>query len=524
MRQTWPAALQSPISRRRILGGAAAVPLLGLTGSAFAASSRPIRVRVDDDIQILDPCYQAGGAEEIVNRGVLVTLTRFLPGKSSWVPYAAETIAQTGPRSIAFRLRDDLFWNNGYGQVTAEDVKFSFERVADPKQNSPWQYAWSSLDHIEVTDRLSGIFHFKREDVTIWGGALPAWAGHVVCKRAVLDAGGRYAAHVPAACGPYIIGEWDPKRRVRLVPNPAWKGPPPPAPKIDLIVVQDAGAAELALEAGELDITKIQVMSVPRYQKKRPPGSMLIRPPGSSFTWLGQNVEHPKLTDIRVRRAIQYAVDVDAILYAAYGGAIQRATGFIPPWVLGARKRNIVAKRDLAKSRWLLKEAGKAEGLKLTLSTINTSFWMTMAEIIQDNLRDVGIDLEILDYDPGVFWSLGVASPDEAWRKIELKLMTIPGGPDPSEYTIWFTSQQIGQYNWERIRDPIVDRLNNEAMGETDPVRRAAMYREIQDRLEESGAFLYIANDAKPYLAAKGFTAGFAGDDGLTPDLIAPTD
>jgi peptide/nickel transport system substrate-binding protein len=504
------------LSRRMVLAGLAASPLLS---TVSAAPLRAARVRINDDVQVLDPAFQAGGAEEVVNRAVLVTLTRFKAG-GGWEPYAAQEIHALNARAIAFTLRPDLFWNNGFGPVTSEDVQFSFERIADPKQNSPWNYVWSALDRVEVTGARTGVIHLKRDYTPTWLSALPSWAGHIVCKRAVLAMGGRYAARVPASCGPYIIGEWLPKRRIRLAPNPAWRGVPPPVANIDLVVVEDTGAAELAFEAGELDVTDIDMLSVARYRKRRPAGARLVQPHGSSFTWLGMNVENPKLRDIRVRRAIQYAVDVDAILYAAYGGALPRATGLIPPGILGARKHNLIAHRDPAKARALLRAAGCANGLSLTLTVINTSFWMTMAEIIQDNLRDVGITVEILDYDPSVFWSLGVASPDQRWRDIELKLMTIPGGQDPSEFTIWFTSQQIGQYNWERLSDPVIDRMNAEAVAISDPAKRAVLYRAVQDRLEESGAFLFIANDARPYLFARGYDLGFAGDDMMTPDLL----
>ncbi|HEY1838101.1 MAG TPA: ABC transporter substrate-binding protein [Rhizomicrobium sp.] len=503
-------------SRRAVLAGLAATPLVSFAG---AAALRPVRVRIDDDVQVLDPAFQAGGAEEVVNRAVLMTLTRLAPG-GGWKPYAAQEIRARDARTIAFTLRPDLFWSNGFGSLTAEDVKFSFERIADPHQNSPWYYVWSALDRVEVTGAQSGVIHLRRDYSPIWLSALPSWAGHIVCKRAVLAMGGRYAARVPACCGPYIIGEWLPKRRIRLAPNPAWRGAPPPVSNIDLVVVEDTGAAELAFEAGELDITDIDMLSVARYRKSRPPGARLVQPRGSGFTWLGMNVENPKLRDIRVRRAIQYAVDVNAILYAAYGGALPRATGLIPPGILGARTRNLIARRDPEKSRALLRAAGQAQGLSLTLTVINTSFWLTMAQIIQDNLRDVGIAVEILDYDPSVFWSLGVASPGQRGRDIELKLMTIPGGQDPSEFTIWFTSEQIGQYNWERLSDPVIDRMNAQAVAISDPTQRAALYRAIQDRLEESGAFLFIANDARPYLLAQGYDLGFAGDDMLRPDLI----
>src|SRR5262249_38626898 len=157
--------------------------------------------------------------------------------------------------------------------------------------------------------------------------------------------------------------------------------------------------------------------------KKSPPaGSKLINLPGPLYTWMGMNTQNPKLTDIRVRKAIQRAVDVDAVIAGAYGGDAPKAHGVIP---LG-----LVRHRDASKYSYnpdeakdLLKQAG-VSGLKLSLVALNAEAeQVAAAQVIQGNLADVGIEVKVVPTDSGPFWNLGLESKGEAWKTLELWIM-----------------------------------------------------------------------------------------------------
>jgi len=170
------------------LGAGLALPQTRLS---FAAEGDLLRIRSDSDITRLDPAFEIGNLEDITNRCVLISLVRLSDMRkgNTISPWGAETIEQTDPKTITFTLRPGLKWTGGFGAVTPEDVKYSFERIADPKNESPWKYQFEKLDTVEVKDERTGIIHLKEPFQPIWLASLPYYGGHIVCKAAVERAG-----------------------------------------------------------------------------------------------------------------------------------------------------------------------------------------------------------------------------------------------------------------------------------------------------------------------------------------------
>ena len=132
--------------------------------------------------------------------------------------------------------------------------------------------------------------------------------------------------------------EWTPKQRVVLKANPDWKGTPVAFPEVQFINIEDTKAAELAFEAGEVDDHRRAAGNrgtLSESRCRRAPSSPSV--PGPYFTWIGLNTQHEKLKDIRVRKAIQRAIDVKSILDAAYGGVASVAHGVVTDGVTGHR-------------------------------------------------------------------------------------------------------------------------------------------------------------------------------------------
>ena len=121
-------------------------------------------------------------------------------------------------------------------------------------------------------------------------------------------------------------------------------------------------------------------------------------------------MDKPPFDDLRVRRAVQLAVDVGVVLDAVYYGLAKRATGIVPQGILGYRGYNLYPERDVAEAKRLLAEAGFPNGFKTTLSCLSDTDKVTMAQVIQSNLADVGIDAEIAQFESGAFWTLGMES------------------------------------------------------------------------------------------------------------------
>lgn len=488
------------LSRRQALQGLSALGLSAAAPAAsFAAGNKTLRVRSYADLQVLDPLGWVSQPDIDITCCCLSKLVSHKPGTTwAWGLDAAQSIKQVDDTHIAFTLREGLKWSGGFGDVTAEDVKFSFERIADPAMKSAYADDWSALDHVEVTDSHSGVIVLKHYFAPLWTSTLPGSSGLIVCKKAVEALPGKkFTTTIPAVSGPYQVNSWVPKQKTVLTRNPTWAGPAPGFDTIEIYPIEDANTAEIGFEAGSLDFTWIGLDALSRLKKKTPPKTRLIERSSLAFTWLGMNVGHPNLKDIRVRQAIQRAVDVGAVLEAAYFGQAKRATGIIAEGLLGYRPKNLV-KHDPAAARRLLAEAGKASGLNVTLSCLNTSEYTAAAQVIQANLAEAGVQMAIKPYDSGTFWTLGNEKSGNSWKDIELLLMRFTMEPDPSWATVWFTPQQIGVWNWERWNSPEYARLNTEALVMTDTAKRGETYQHMQDLMEESGAFVFITNGATP--------------------------
>jgi len=501
------------IDRRHFLLGAAvgATALALRPGLSYAVEGDTLVVRGASDIEILDPAFQNGLLEEEIGRCLFLSLNRLDDVRDgvAWKPYAASELKQKSPTEIEFTLHDWLTWSGDFGPVTAEDVKYSFERVANPANASAWAYAFDAMDKVEVTGERSGIIHLKAPSAPFWVTTLPYYMGHIVCKKAVEAAGGKFTTEVPASAGPYVIEKWVPKQSLTLALNPAWKGEQPAFAKVRFQIVTDDESAALAYESGAIDYTKISLNTLATYKTKLPENTQLIQMDGNRIAWLSINVKNPKFADEKVRRDIQYALDVSQIMEGSYSGLASAATGVVPPALVGHRDQ-ILYPADAAKAQALLEEAG-VSGLTIELAAQNDKTSQLTCQIIQALLGAVGITVDIKNYDDGVYWTLGDKN-GETWKTLELVLMNFAGGVDPSENLTWFRPSQIGVYNWSQFDSPEFETLYQQGMAETDQDKRAAIYRKMQDLMEQSGGFVFITHETFAAVVREGLKPSIMAD------------
>ena len=493
-----------PIDRRRVLQGSAAFGALaglGLPRRTWSAEAGVLRGRTYSDWDTVDSAFSTGVTEEEIHGLIYNKLIGYTPGRKwGWQLEAAESIEQVDATHIKFTLKPGQGWSNGYGEITAQDVKFSFERVIDPAMESPLKPDWGPLERVDVTDQRSGVIVFKEPFQPVWSITLPYSSGNILCKKAVEEAGGRLGAEAPTVSGPYRIKEHRVKERTVLVPNPDYSGPKGAFEEIHILPIDDENTAQIAFEAGDLDFTRVSLSALESLKADPPEGSTIEEYPSLYYVWLGMNLDHPKLQDIRVRQAVQYAIDVPSIMEAAYFRAAEPSTGIIAPGLIGHREKGLVPpEANFEKARQLIKEAG-AEGITLTLEILNKATNVTAAQVIQATAAEAGINIEVNLNESGAFWTMGDESQGDRWKNIELILNRFSMTPDPYYATAWFTTEQVGVWNWERYSNEEFDKLHQAALGETDNAKRDAMYRKMQDLMEQSGAYRFITHEASPVI------------------------
>lgn len=498
---------QLTLSRRGFLASSTAFGALAIAGSlpttaqAQAQAERVLRLRMDGDIKILDPGYMIGGIEIEAQKQCLPFLAQYKRDGDTigWEPtYYVTKLEQRDPTHIDFELAEGLNWSGGHGPLKASDVKFSYERMKD----SEWGGYFEVLDHVEVTGERSGTIVLTKPFAPFFLVTLCHGPGAILCEKAVTEAGGRFTSQFPAVCGPYIFSN-SPGQVANFLPNPDWTGPKPAFDRVQAKIITQVKATELAYEAGELDCTQIDSDAVARYRAGAPANSELTKAGELNFMWLGMNTQHPKLVDVRVRRALQHAVDVDSIIAAAYSNVAAKSHGIVCPGLIGHRTATKFYTYDPGKARELLSEAG-VSGLKLTLRTLNTQQPMLVAQIIQANLAAIGVTLDVLPMDAGPFWEMGMESAGETWKDLELWTMRFGSVPDPYEASQWFVSSQVGNWNWERWTNPEYDTLVEQGIAESDPEKRNDIYLRLQDIMEETGAYVWLCHEPRYYVHRSG--------------------
>jgi len=487
---------------------------LGMPGAGWAVRGDVLHIRNYQDVSSLDPVSSISGAEAIIFGAIYQNLLQF-KSDGSWDTQldAAEWFEQRDPKHYDFRLKPGQMFSNGYGEMTADDVKFSFERMIDPAMQALNVPDMGPLSHVEVHDRYSGTFVLRSPYAAFRSVAVAGGSGVILSRQAVTSIGGRYTTNPPCGSGPYIFKSWQAQRKTILVRNSLWADGEAPFAEIHVYAMPDAKAAEMAYEAGQLDCARISIESVAPFKRDMPPDSSMLVLPSARNYWLGMNKEHPSLADIRIRRAIQYGIDVEAVVEAAWFGLAKVSTGPIPEGMTGHRPKALIPPRgNPVKARQLLAEAGVALPLRLRLDVNNAALELTAVQVMQWSLRKVGIEVEIYAQDSSTFLTIGREDLGDQWREVQLFMQSFTGMADPYYSLTWFTSRQVGLWNWERFRSPEFDQLNDRALATTDARQRSRMYQRMQDMMEESGCYRFVTNSVMPQIFRNTIKPAFRAD------------
>lgn len=458
---------------------------------------KELKVHLYEDMQNVDPAFYPSDADESIMADVYQGLVGWIPGTYEIQNLLAEeiTTSEDGTR-IDFKLREGVQFHHGYGEVTAEDVKYSYERMIDPELSAVYAGDWAALDHVEVTGTYTGTIIMKEPFAPLWNTTLPGTSGYILSKKAVEEKGLDGIATDPVGTGPYEFTEWVPNSYVKMTRFADYWGDQPEWATIYHQYIPSESAVDIALETGEIDFGRIAPTSVSRFEDN--PDFTVI--PVNSTDWevLYMNVQHPLLQDVRVRQAIRYAIDVDSINEAVYEGRYAPLCNMMTPQMLGYWEDAPCYKQDLERARQLLEEAG-VENLELRIAIQNTEAEKMVGEIIQANLDEIGINLIIDVQDDAAFVEEGFGP--EAVTKRQLVYLNWINYPDPSLTTMFFKCDQTEQWNWMYYCNPEFDALNDQAVLEMDPEARANLYIEMQKLVDESAGAVFVSNIVLYYVA-----------------------
>jgi peptide/nickel transport system substrate-binding protein len=456
---------------------------------ASAEEGKVLKIRLPGEPQNGDPAFWIG-SEEPIMLSVYEGLVSYKPGTWEVVNTLAESITPSEDGlSVEFKLKEGIQFHGGYGEVTAEDVKFSFERIAgltEPALDSPYKGDWVSLDHVEVTDMYSGKIVLKEPFAALWTTTLPQSSGFILSKKAVEELGEEYPSKI-IGTGPYELVEWVTNERYLLKRFEDYGGnnldyaEPVEWDEILFLPISEHAAAEIALETGEVDFGEIIGESIDQFEANDE--FVVHKRDTIDYRWVGMNVQHPNLADVNVRRAIRAAVDVPSIIEAVYDNKYSRTCSMIAPGQIGHWAEAPCYERDLEQAQAFLEEAGNPQ-LDLIMRFGPSEDDKAIGEIVQANLAEIGINVELEALDDAAMTDAHFG--ETGLKEAQLFVVGFITNPDPSWSTVWFLCEQVEVWNWMQWCSEEYDRLHYEALKELDPDKRAEMYLQMEKLWDEA--------------------------------------
>lgn len=493
--------MANKFSRRDVLAAGAGLAGAGAIGfplvvhaQATGGPRQTINVRAAAEFDVIDPAFRRGPTDGNVMRVVYQRLMSPKPNSSELELDAAAEIKQTSPTTIDFKLKPGLMFTDGFGEMTAEDVKFSFERIGLPPKEgakeSAYKGDWLHLVGVEVKGKYEGRITLAQPRANIFDVVIADGSGCIVSKKAVEQRGAEFGFK-PVGSGQYQVTSFDKQKGAVLKRNAAYKGTRKGNfEEINVRVITDAKTADLALRAGEIDFAVLAPAAADPLRSIA--GLTVSDQPSIAYVWMGMNMEKGPLADVRVRQAIRLGVDVDQMLLAGYNGKVPRLNTALPPQIMGHWKEAPAYKRNVTEAKSLLAAAG-VSNLKLKLTVLNQPEYQNMALVARALLAEVGVTIEVDAQPGGTYWSSGKG---DAGKNLELYMARFNAKHDPNFVLQWFTPGQVGNWNWSRWNSPEFEGLFKSADSETDPAKRRLMVMDMQKAMDKTSAYVWLTNEA----------------------------
>jgi peptide/nickel transport system substrate-binding protein len=380
----------------RILTGLLAFGLFA-PQAALAAKTELVLGAAAVDVGNLDPHYASSTSDRILSAWIFGALVRFAPGSTdpaSIEPDLAESWQASDDRLVwTFKLRPGVQWHHGQGEVTADDVVFSLEKSRDPKR-SAFASDYAALDKIEALDPRTVRISLKSRVPSLLGLLSNYAGGFIVPKKAVEERGEGFRRN-PVGFGPFQLQSITPGQAVTFVAHDAYFRGKPKLTKITYRFLNNSAARDLAFVAGEVDAATGLADQRWLQRTSSQPGATVDTFDPAELNVLHVDITKPPLTDLRVRQAIAHAIDAGKIAQFRGPRFTRAGKSAVPSNNLGFTENAGVLPHDRAKAKALLKEAGFANGLTITMLSSQLPSLETTAQIVQGQLSEAGITLNL---------------------------------------------------------------------------------------------------------------------------------
>jgi len=451
----------------------------------------------------LDPARETDGESFYATGNIFDTLVEFKPGTTEIQPALAESweVSDDG-LTFTFNLVEGAVFHDG-NPVNAEAVKFSFERQFKedhPYYNlGPWKY-WGYMDMSAIVDEVIAqddttvVFKLKKVEAPFLSNLAMDFAA-IVSPAAVEKYGADFASN-PVGSGPFKFVSWQKDDNIVLEKNADYWRRPAYLDRLILKVIPDATARYLSLQKGEVDV--VDFPSIEDLEDIKANSEIkLVQQSGMNVGYLAMNNEKEPFDDVRVRQAINMAINKEEIIAGVYGQAGAPAKNPLPPNMWSYNDDIEPYEYDVEKAKALLAEAGLADGFDTTIWAMPVvrpynPNGKKVAEIMQAQLAKIGVNAEIVSYEWGTYldktdqgehdmallgWTGDNGDPDNfLWVLLSAPAAVKPAG----NIAFWKNDEFTG--------------LIKEAKETFDQEKRVELYREAQEVFHEEAPWVPLAH------------------------------
>ena len=401
---------------------------------------------------------------------------------------------------IVFHLKNGIRWHDG-APFTARDVEFTYKKLIDPTVKTPYSGDFERIKDFTVLDDNTIRITYKEP----FAPALSSWGMWIMPEHLLKneDLNKTHFSRSPVGTGPYKFKSWKTGDKIELVSNHDYFEGRPFIDRYVYRIIPDEATTFLELQTQGVDMSVLTPLQFTRQTNNNffKTHYNKFKYPSFGFTYMGYNLSDPRFQDVRVRQAINYAVNKDEIIDTIFFGLAKVTTG---PFMLDSWAYNKDIKpvsHDPFEAKRLLKEAGWADtdgngwlekdGKVFEFTVLvnqGNAERIRCAELMQKYLKDVGIRMKIRVIE----WS-SMINEFINKRRFEAVLMGWFLSRDPDCYDIWHSSKtREGEFNFVGYKNERVDELLEEGRRTFDQAKRAAIYHEIHRLIYDDQPYLFL--------------------------------
>ncbi|MHB8644269.1 MAG: ABC transporter substrate-binding protein [Thermomicrobiales bacterium] len=448
----------------------------GVAGTPNRQPSGTLKIALPNKILSLDPTGPNSLEQPTltIGRQIYDQLVTKDPTSGEIRPSLATKWETPDANSWRFTLRTDAKFHDG-SPVTSADVKATLDRIVRLK--GPIAPLWAALDTVETPDAATAVMRFKSPVGTVLASA----ALLNILPATKMEQAGFFTK--PIGSGPFKVTEFKPDDHVTIEANTSYWGGAPGLQSLLFRIIPENVARVTAIDTGEIDFT----YSVPPDQVgklKQNQNLTVITSPSYRYYFIWMNAKRPPFTDARVRQAMAYALDEDAIVKDLLGGIGTRATAPIPANVFGSTPQTPYA-YDPAKAKQLLADAGYTGGTELDMiwSPSGGTLIQEISQTLISYWNAVGIKVKSDQQEPGV-WLDNLIKLN--WDMDLQTNSVLTGDADFTLRRLYVTSANRNGYG-----NPDLDKLLNDAAATVDQKQRANIYAQADKLIWDQAVGIY---------------------------------